>query len=82
MMSVEEIKKIDEPVLLIRINKLYREGMSSDQLYEATRKHWKLGSRVYGVNLVCSLYKGVVKEVYAVDKWFVSTGANEGRKHF
>jgi len=28
---------IDDPVMLIRINKLYRPGMSPDDLYEVTR---------------------------------------------
>lgn len=76
MLSVEKIKKFDEPTLLIRINKLYKEGMSCVKLYESTRKH------LYAVKIACSVYKGIVKEVYTIDKWFDSIGLNEGRKYF
>ena len=34
---------IDEPAMLIRINKLYRPGMTVEALYEATRGIWTCG---------------------------------------
>lgn len=36
---------IREPVILIRINKLYRYGMTETELYDATRCAWKVGQR-------------------------------------
>ena len=64
------VGKIDEPVLLIRINRLYRYGMTEEELYEATRGVWKLGERRSQVKYAFAVYKGIVREVYKVDKWF------------
>ena len=52
LMSVEEAIAeysapdvvIDEPVMLIKINRLFRRGMSDDQMYEATRQSWIVNS--------------------------------------
>lgn len=32
----------DGPFMIIKINQLYREGMSSEELYEITRGYWKI----------------------------------------
>ena len=37
--------KVTEPVILIRINRLYRPEMTADELYDATRSSWKVGTR-------------------------------------
>jgi uncharacterized protein len=70
------VNKIDEPVLLIRINRLYRYGMTPEELYEATRGVWKLGERRFQVKYVFAVYRGIVREVYKVAKWF-DAGATE-----
>ncbi|MBF8274892.1 MAG: hypothetical protein HW380_3997 [Magnetococcales bacterium] len=63
--------EIDDPVLLIRINKLYRHGMSARELYEATRGVWKLNKkRVESVKFAFSVFEGVVREVFEVDSWY------------
>ena len=59
----------DQGILLIRINQLFRHGMGSEELYEATRGVWKIGARRDSVRHVLALYQGVVKEVYAVEGW-------------
>lgn len=59
----------DQGILLIRINQLFRHGMGSEELYEATRGVWKIGARRDSVRYVLALYQGVVKEVYAVAGW-------------
>jgi len=59
----------DKGVLLIRINRLFRHGMSPAELYEATRGVWKIGRRRDSVRLVLAIYQGVVKEVYQVRRW-------------
>jgi uncharacterized protein len=58
-----------DPVLLIRINQLYRHGMPAHDLYEATRGVWRLGSRCKGAKYALAVFEGVVREVYAVDEW-------------
>ena len=59
----------DQGILLIRINQLFRHGMSPEELYEATRGVWKISARRNSVRHVLALYQGVVKEVYAVEGW-------------
>lgn len=59
----------DEPAVLIRINRLFRYEMSPTELYEATRKHWKMRLRSNMPRLVCAVYRGIVREVYVADKW-------------
>lgn len=61
--------EVIEPALLIRINRLYREGMSEPELYEATRGVWKIGERRNRVRCVFAVFGGVVREVYEVEAW-------------
>ena len=60
---------ITEPTLLIRIAKLYKPGMSPQQLYEATRGVWKLGPDKDAAEYALSIANGVVQEVYSVGAW-------------
>jgi len=61
---------IDEKVILIRINRLYSNGMSACELYEATRGVWRLRkNRVEKVTYAFAVFKGIVKEVYKIQKW-------------
>jgi len=62
----------DEPVILIRINKLYRYEMSADELYEATRKDWKVGQRAKTIKIACAVYAGIIREVYIISEWIPS----------
>lgn len=62
----------DEPVILIRINQLYRYEMPADELYEVTRKDWKVGSRAKTIHIACAVYAGIIREVYAIDEWIPS----------
>ncbi len=58
-----------EPVLLLNLNRLYRRDMTEDELYEATRKSWVLGPRRYGVKYAIATYRGLTREVYAIEEW-------------
>jgi hypothetical protein len=60
---------IDDPVLLIRINRLYRHGMLSLDLYEATRGVWKVGELRNEAKFAFALFEGVVREVYEIHSW-------------
>lgn len=57
------------PALLIRINRLYRHGMSGVELYEATRGTWKLGQRRVGARYAFAVFEGLVREVYEFETW-------------
>ena len=60
---------VTDPALLIRINRLYRDGMSAAELYEATRGWWRIGSRREGARLALAVFDGIVREVYRIDRW-------------
>ena len=60
--------EVEDPVLLVRINQLYRPDMSPQELYEATRGIWKVGGeRRKHVKYALAIFEGIVREVYAVD---------------
>jgi hypothetical protein len=61
--------EINDPALLIRINKLYRHGMSATELYESTRGVWKLGKRREYAKYAFAVFEGVVREVYVIESW-------------
>jgi hypothetical protein len=62
---------IADPVMLIIINRLYRNGMTARELYEATRGVWANHSpeRLAGVKLVFAVFEGIVREVYQPEFW-------------
>ena len=76
-MSLEQIMslyqrkpaKIKEPAILIRINQLYRYGMSDVELYDATRGVWVTGRRRETAKLAVAVYRGIVREVYQIARW-------------
>ena len=71
-MYTKDKANIKEPSILIRINQLYRSGMTDVELYDATRGHWKVGAQRDKVKLAFSVYDGIVKEVYEVECWLPS----------
>lgn len=61
---------IEEHAILIRINRRYRYGISSDELYESTRGIWDLSAtRCKGVNYAFAIFKGIIMEVYKIKTW-------------
>lgn len=75
--SVDEIKIqyeaeeviIDDPVILININKKYQRNMSASDLYEATRSAWVVALRRNKAKYALSCYKGIIREVYEISIW-------------
>lgn len=63
---------IDVPAILIIINRLYRRGMSQIELYEATRKHWKIGKRRNKAKYAITVSRGLIRQVYEIEKWYPS----------
>ena len=61
--------QIQEPSLLIRINKLYHPRMSSQELYDITRSACKIGPRREGAELAFAVFEGIIREVYEISHW-------------
>ncbi len=76
-MSLKQIKAqyaseqvdIEDDVILLRINHLYRYDISDDELYEATRGVWKVGKRREKARYALAVLYGLVREVYEIQKW-------------
>ena len=70
-----------QEIIVIKISKSYRKGMTSNELYLATSRSWKLSmDRCKNVRTVLCVAENEVKEVYSVDEWIESI--DEGRKEF
>lgn len=62
---------IEEPALVIVVNRLFWFGIPPEKLYEATRISWRVDRRrVEKVKYVIAAYFGIVREVYEVEEWF------------
>lgn len=60
----------DQPTAIIKINRLYRDGMSDEQVYEVVRGWWRLRLDVAKkVKLVIAVAHGIVRGVYTADSW-------------
>ena len=66
-----EDDNIKHNLMLIRINRVYRNDMTPYELYEGTRGCWKLSlDSAEKVDYVLSVYDGMVVEVYKPVQWF------------
>jgi hypothetical protein len=63
---------VQDKVILITINKLYRSDMTPLELYEATRGIWVIGPRRERAEYAMAVYQGIVREVYRINKWHPS----------
>jgi hypothetical protein len=71
---------IREPAILVRINRLYRYGMSPVDLYDATRSAWKVGPRADAAELAFSVFEGVIREVYRIAEWLPAGSTFNSRR--
>jgi hypothetical protein len=77
---------ITEPAILIRIATHWRRGMRPDEVYEATRRRWKLNPvRARRAKYAIAVADGIVRAVYERMEWTRATPAekkDEGRWEF
>lgn len=59
----------DEPCIIININRLYTRGISAQKLYDSTRASWTVGIKRERVKYAIASYRGLVREVYEIEKW-------------
>lgn len=64
------LEDITDNIVIIKINKSYREGMSETEMYDVTRGCWKRSlASVEKADYTLAVVKGIVKEVYQIDVW-------------
>lgn len=71
---------IAEPVILITINRLYRKGMSEDDLYEVTRGNWVIGKRRENAHYALAVYNGIIRQAYTIERWFPASQRDPDQK--
>lgn len=59
----------DEPCIIININRLYTRGISAQKPYDSTRASWTVGIKRERVKYAIASYRGLVREVYEIEKW-------------
>lgn len=60
----------DKPVILININRLFRREMTANEIYEATRKSWRVGRNRDKAQYAVATYRGLTREVYVINEWY------------
>ena len=69
VLKEEDIK---DSILVIKINGLYKRGMSEEELYEATRGVWRISIKTIKkqkVKYVFAVYNQLIVAVYKPDEW-------------
>jgi len=74
----------DRPVLLININNQFKKDMSEKEIYDATRKYWKVNiNKAREFNIICAVSQGIIREVFELSKWTKATREDQkGRSFF
>ncbi len=91
LMSSEEVKRkynalpldfIPNDTIIININSSYKRASGEDKLYQATKERWRMDKhRLDGIKYVLSEYKGLIVEVFEVEKWYpIKRQYNPGTK--
>jgi len=65
-----ELLDTELPILLININRLFHREMGPQDVYETTRKAWKIGIRRNQARYAVATYGGLTREVYQIAAWF------------
>jgi uncharacterized protein len=61
--------RIKEPLLLIIINRLFRQNATETELYQAARGNWVLGRRKDKAKYALAVYRGIVRAAYSIESW-------------
>ena len=84
MYNAQSLDNIEDDCLIININKSYKRGSGVDAIYNATKETWRIEERRREkVKYVLSEYKGLIVEVFKVDRWYPKErGYNPGAKKY
>ncbi len=60
---------IKHSMILISISRLFRESMTRQELYDATRSAWVVNPKRRNAKFAAAVYRGVIREVYEIAAW-------------
>ncbi len=70
----ERLERIEDNCAVININGQYSRSMGHDAIYKATKEAWRIGKRRLGsIKYVLSEYRGLIVEVFEVERWYEVT---------
>lgn len=79
--NAEKLVSIDDDCIIININGTYKRGASADAIYKATKETWKMANwRSDSCKYVICEYRGLIREVYEVLKWYTKERTNKKGK--
>lgn len=68
------VRDILENVIVIKINRRYKKGMSLEEIKEIVRGHWRIDGRKAGkAKYIFAVYNGLIVGVYEPERWYPST---------
>lgn len=72
--NAKRLDKIEGNCIVININGQYNRAMEKQAIYKATKEAWKIGkNRLEDIKYVLSEYRGLIIEVFEVEKWYEVT---------
>ncbi|WP_137169538.1 hypothetical protein [Marinomonas sp. FW-1] len=76
LISMQDVE-VDDPAVIILINKLFYYGIDELSLYEITRGCWnRLPKNYRNAKYALAVYDGIIQEVYEIAGWF-SAGSTQ-----
>jgi hypothetical protein len=71
LFNAKPLYELDDPLIIININKKYKRGSDSLEIYNATKQSWKVSaSRIQNIKYALSEYEGIIIEVYKINEWY------------
>lgn len=65
------LDKLEDPVVIININKTYIRGTGVDGIYKATKGDWVVDkNRIKSISYALSEYRGLIVEVFKIVNWY------------
>lgn len=69
--NAQELNEMSSDCILININKTYERGYGANPIYQATKETWLISqSKLSKIKYVLSEYRGLIVEVFEVQKWY------------
>lgn len=79
--NADELIYLDDPVIIININKTYERGGGAEGIYKATKESWVVAKhRMRDIKFALSEYKGLIVEVFKIVDWYPVEGLDKNDK--
>jgi len=75
------LESLEDPSIIININKTYSRGTGDAGIYEATRTSWVIHkNRRNEVKYALSEFRGIIIEVFQINEWYPVEGKDKNGK--